>query len=110
MPADRYFFNYNGALLDVMPIRIGANVSFGPGVQLYTASHPLDAAKRAKGAEFAKPIAIGEGCWPGGETNFAGGDDRRAPRHRGGIGCRQGNSVRFHRGRKSGRAGFEARA
>ncbi len=60
------YFNVNCVLLDVMPIRIGSNVLFGPGVQLYTATHPADAEKRQKGAEYAKPITIGDDCWIGG--------------------------------------------
>ncbi len=47
------FFNFNCVLLDVMPIRIGANVLFGPHVQIYTATHPLDAVERRKGLESA---------------------------------------------------------
>ena len=49
-----------------MPIRIGANVLFGPHVQIYTATHPLDAVERRKRLESAKPIAIGDDCWIGG--------------------------------------------
>jgi maltose O-acetyltransferase len=60
------FFNFNCVLLDVMPIRIGSNVLFGPSVQLYTAAHPIDAIERRKGNEFAKPISIGDDCWIGG--------------------------------------------
>lgn len=62
----RVFFNFNCVLLDVMPIRIGANVLFGPNVQLYTAAHPKDALERRTGLEFAKPITIGNDCWLGG--------------------------------------------
>lgn len=60
------YFNFNCILLDVMTIHIGANTQFGPNVQIYTATHPLDAAERRKGPEFAKPISIGEDCWIGG--------------------------------------------
>ena len=60
------YFNFNCVLLDVMPIRIGANTLFGPNVQIYTATHPLDAAERRKGPEFAKPVTIGADCWIGG--------------------------------------------
>ena len=63
---DKVFFNFNCVLLDVMPIRIGSNVLFGPNVQIYTASHPIDALERRKGPEFAKPISIGDDCWIGG--------------------------------------------
>lgn len=60
------YFNYNCVLLDVMPIRIGSNVLFGPHVQVYTATHPIDASERRKGTEFAKSITIGDDCWIGG--------------------------------------------
>jgi maltose O-acetyltransferase len=62
----KVFFNFNCVLLDVMPIRIGSNVLFGPNVQIYTATHPLDAIERREGPEFAKPISIGDDCWIGG--------------------------------------------
>lgn len=63
---ERVFFNFNCVLLDVMPIRVGSNVLFGPNVQIYTATHPVDALERRKGPEFAKPISIGNDCWIGG--------------------------------------------
>ena len=63
---EKVFFNFNCVLLDVMPIRIGLNVLFGPNVQIYTAAHPIDALERRKGLEFAKPIFIGNDCWIGG--------------------------------------------
>jgi len=62
----KVFFNFNCVLIDVMPIRIGSNVLFGPKVQIYTASHPIDALERRKGPEFGKPISIGNDCWIGG--------------------------------------------
>ena len=62
----KVYFNFNCVLLDVMPIRIGSNVLFGPNVQIYTAAHPIDAIERRKGPEFAKPISIGDDCWIGG--------------------------------------------
>ncbi len=60
------YFNFNCVLLDVMPICIGANTLFGPNVQIYTATHPLDARERRRGPEFAKSVAIGDDCWIGG--------------------------------------------
>lgn len=45
--------------LDVCPIEIGDNCMFGPNVQLYTAEHPLQAAKRNSGMESGKRIIIG---------------------------------------------------
>jgi maltose O-acetyltransferase len=43
------YFNFNCVVLDVMPVRIGDNVLFGPAVQIYTAAHPLGAAERRGG-------------------------------------------------------------
>lgn len=63
---DRVFFNFNCVVLDVAPVRIGSRTLFGPNVQIYTATHPLDAQERASGLEFAKPITIGEDVWVGG--------------------------------------------
>ncbi|BDQ48535.1 hypothetical protein EfsSVR2281_03460 [Enterococcus faecalis] len=39
---------------------------FGPNVQLYTAEHPLQAAKRNSGMESGKRIIIGNNVWIGG--------------------------------------------
>ncbi|MCV2356881.1 sugar O-acetyltransferase [Paucibacter sp. B2R-40] len=60
------YFNFNCVLLDCAKISIGDHVLFGPAVQIYTASHPMDAAERRSGLEFAKPIAIGNDVWLGG--------------------------------------------
>jgi len=38
---------------------------FGPAVQIYTATHPLNAEQR-RTQEFAKPIEIGSDVWVGG--------------------------------------------
>lgn len=63
---DKVFFNFNCIVLDVMQVVIGNNVLFGPSVQLYTATHPMDHQERASGLEFAKPITIGSDVWIGG--------------------------------------------
>ena len=63
---EKVFFNFNCVLLDVMPIRIGSNVLFGPNVQIYTATHPIDFLERRKGFEFGKSTTIGDDCWIGG--------------------------------------------
>ena len=62
----KVFFNFNCVVLDVAEVRIGDHVLFGPAVQLYTATHPLDAAVRRAGLEAARPIAIGDDVWIGG--------------------------------------------
>jgi maltose O-acetyltransferase len=62
----KVFFNFNCVVLDVMAVTIGDNVLFGPSVQIYTATHPMDADTRRKWLEFAKPITIGSDVWVGG--------------------------------------------
>ena len=59
------YFNFNCVILDVCPVRIGDHALFGPAVQIYTATHPLNAESRRSG-EFAKPITIGSDVWVGG--------------------------------------------
>jgi maltose O-acetyltransferase len=70
------FVNVNCVFLDSAEIRIGANVLIGPGVQLLTASHPLNAADRivlpsqrskeqAPYRTQARPITIGDNSWIG---------------------------------------------
>jgi maltose O-acetyltransferase len=63
---DRVFFNFNCVVLDVAQVRIGSHTLFGPAVQIYTATHPLDAATRRQGLESAIPIGIGDDVWVGG--------------------------------------------
>lgn len=60
------FFNFNCVVLDCAEVRIGDNVLFGPNVQVYTASHPLDASERRRGLEFALPVQIADDVWVGG--------------------------------------------
>lgn len=62
------FFNFNCVVLDVMKVTIGDRTLFGPNVQIYTATHPLDHLERGKGFEFAKPVTIGEDVWIGGSV------------------------------------------
>ena len=62
----RSFVNYGGVFLDCAEIRIGDEVQIGPGVQLLTATHPLDTASRRAGLEYAEPITIEHGVWIGG--------------------------------------------
>ena len=62
---ERVFFNFNCVILDVCEVTIGDFTLFGPAVQIYTATHPLNHELRRK-QEFAKPIAIGSDVWVGG--------------------------------------------
>jgi len=62
----RFYVNVNCVFLDCAPIEIGDHVLLGPGVHLYTATHPPDAAERRSGLELAKPISVGDDAWLGG--------------------------------------------
>ncbi|MGF1582640.1 MAG: sugar O-acetyltransferase [Gemmataceae bacterium] len=59
------FFNFNCVVLDVCQVRVGDNTLFGPAVQVYTATHPLNAELRRQ-QEFGKPVEIGSDVWVGG--------------------------------------------
>ena len=61
----RVFFNFNCVVLDVCAVRIGDYTLFGPGVQVLTPLHPIDAAARRE-REFGKPVEIGADVWVGG--------------------------------------------
>jgi maltose O-acetyltransferase len=61
----RVYFNFNCVVLDVAQVRIGDDTLFGPAVQLYTATHPMNAELR-RTQEFARPVEIGSDVWIGG--------------------------------------------
>ena len=61
----RVFFNFNCTVLDVCEVLIGDYTLFGPGVQILTPLHPLDAGLR-RTREYGKPIAVGADVWVGG--------------------------------------------
>jgi maltose O-acetyltransferase len=63
---ERFYANVNCVFVDCAPIEIGERVLFGPAVQLYAATHPLDAETRRNGLEYALPITIGNDVWIGG--------------------------------------------
>lgn len=59
------FFNFNCVVLDVCQVTIGDFTLFGPAVQIYTATHPLEPVLR-RTQEFGKPVVIGSDVWVGG--------------------------------------------
>lgn len=63
---DNVFMNFNCCILDVCRVNIGNNVMIAPYVQIYTATHPLEAKARNSGREYAIPISIGNDVWIGG--------------------------------------------
>ena len=62
---ERVFFNFNCIVLDVCEVKVGDFTLFGPAVQIYTATHPMNAELRSQ-QEVAKPIEIGSAVWVGG--------------------------------------------
>ncbi|WP_434635983.1 maltose O-acetyltransferase [Klebsiella sp. I138] len=63
-----FYANFDCVMLDVCPIHIGDNCMLAPGVHIYTATHPLDAAERNSGKEYGKPVTIGHNVWIGGRA------------------------------------------
>jgi len=62
---ERVFFNFNCVILDVCQVTIGDFTLLGPAVQIYTATHPLNAELR-RTQEYGKPVTIGSDVWIGG--------------------------------------------
>lgn len=65
---DHFYANYDLIILDCCEVRIGHHCFIAPRVSIFTAAHPLDAASRSAGWEFAKPITIGDHVWIGGHA------------------------------------------
>ncbi|GIE75814.1 acetyltransferase [Actinoplanes philippinensis] len=63
---DAFYANFDCVMLDGGGITIGDHVLFGPRVGIYTSNHAIDAAERAAGACYAKPVTIGDNVWIGG--------------------------------------------
>jgi maltose O-acetyltransferase len=61
-----FYANHNCTILDVNKVKIGDNVMFAPNVQIYTATHPVNAKERISGKEMGYPIEIGDNVWLGG--------------------------------------------
>ena len=70
---ERVYFNCNCVVLDVGVVQVGDFTLFGPAVQLYTATHPMNADLRRR-QEFAKPIQIGSDVWVGGGAVICPGE------------------------------------
>lgn len=65
---ENFYANFDCTILDVCEVHIGKNVMLAPGVQIYTATHPLDPIERNSGKEYAKPVTIGDNVWIGGSA------------------------------------------
>ena len=55
---ENFYANFNCTILDVCEVHIGDNVLLAPGVQIYTATHPVAVAPRIKGVEFGKSRCV----------------------------------------------------
>ncbi|MFD1178450.1 maltose acetyltransferase domain-containing protein [Paenibacillus puldeungensis] len=65
---DYFYANFDCVILDVCEVHIGDHCFMAPGVHIYTATHPLHPNDRNSGAEFGKPVTIGNNVWVGGRA------------------------------------------
>lgn len=65
---NNFYANFDCTILDVCEVHFGSDCMLGPGVQIYTATHPIDPTERNSGKEYAKPIHIGSSVWIGGSA------------------------------------------
>lgn len=65
---ENFYANFDCIILDVCLVTIGKNCAMAPGVHIYTATHPVDAQERIAGAEYGKPVTIGDNVWIGGRA------------------------------------------
>ncbi|RTE11233.1 maltose acetyltransferase domain-containing protein [Paenibacillus whitsoniae] len=65
---ENFYANFDCIFLDVCEIRLGDSCFLGPGVHIYTATHPVEFRERISGAEFGKPVTIGNHVWIGGSA------------------------------------------
>lgn len=65
---NHFYANFNCTILDVCEVRIGDYCLMGPDVHIYTATHPLHPRERNTGAEYGKPVTIGNNVWIGGRA------------------------------------------
>jgi maltose O-acetyltransferase len=59
------FVNFNCTMLDAAAIAVGDECLLASGVQLITATHPIDPSVRRAAWEQALPVTIGDGVWLG---------------------------------------------
>lgn len=62
---NNFYANFNLVILDEAPVTFGDNVFIAPNCGFYTAGHPVDAAERNKGLEYARRIIVGDNVWIG---------------------------------------------
>ncbi|WP_202877483.1 sugar O-acetyltransferase [Pseudomonas putida] len=62
---NNFYANFDCVMLDGGGIFIGDDVLLAPRVGIYTSNHAIDAAERAAGGCYAKPVRIGNRVWIG---------------------------------------------
>ena len=65
---EQFYANFDCVILDVCPVEVGDRCLLGPGVHIYTATHPISGAERAEGLESGEPVTIGDDVWIGGRA------------------------------------------
>lgn len=70
---ENFYANMNCTILDVGRVTIGNNVMLAPNVNIFTATHPIDAKTRISGLEYGLPITIGNCVWIGGNVTILPG-------------------------------------
>lgn len=70
---ENFYANHNLVILDAAKVTFGDNVFIAPNCGLYTTTHPIDAARRNEGLEYALPITIGKNVWIGGGVTVLAG-------------------------------------
>jgi maltose O-acetyltransferase len=69
----RVYANHNLVVLDCALVTLGDDVFMGPNVVITTAAHPVEAAERISGPEFAKAIRVGDKVWIGANATLLPG-------------------------------------
>lgn len=62
---DDFYANHGLVILDCAKVIFGRHVFVGPNCGFHTAGHPLDAARRNAGLEYARKIVVGDDVWFG---------------------------------------------
>ena len=62
---ENFYANHGLTILDGAPVTFGNNVFIAPNCTFSTAGHPVDAARRNEGLEYALPITVGDDVWIG---------------------------------------------
>lgn len=65
---ENFYANHGCVILDTARVTFGDNVFLAPMCGFYAAGHPLNAPLRNSGLEYARPIAVGNDVWMGGNV------------------------------------------